>query len=165
MLAAPVRPRSVKLLVLCSATIFVGGALCSAAGAGGESGASATATDQPTPPERPSAKKPAGGEQSAARVEGGQVNGRWREGSRLVDQHGYFKVSNEHVTFISSDSKLRFDALENLAVERIARTIGDSPDQLEWSISGTITECRGSNYLLISQAVLKSKSSRARRTP
>lgn len=102
---------------------------------------------------------------AAPHIEGNQVNGRWREGSRLVNQLGNFKLSGEHVTFISTDGKLKLDALENLAVERVARTIGDSPDQLEWSISGVITECRGSNYLLVTQAVLKTKTARPRRTP
>ncbi len=100
---------------------------------------------------------------SSPHIEGGQVNGRWREGSRLIDQTGSFKLTGEHVTFISTDGKLKFDGLENLAIERVARTIGDSPDQLEWSISGLITEYRGSNYLLVTQAVLKTKAARARK--
>jgi hypothetical protein len=102
---------------------------------------------------------------SAPHIEGGQVNGRWREGSRLNDQVGAFKLTGDRVTFISSDGKLKFDGLENLAIERIARTIADSPDQLEWTISGLITEYRGSNYLLVTQAVLKTKATRARRAP
>ena len=108
---------------------------------------------------------PAADAVSPPHIEGGQVNGRWREGSRLIDQTGSFKLIGEHVVFISSDGKLKFDGLENLAVERIARTIGDSPDQLEWSISGLITEYRGANYLLVTQAVLKTKAARARRAP
>jgi hypothetical protein len=47
----------------------------------------------------------------------------------------------------------------------LTRTIGDSPDQLEWSISGVITEYRGANYLLVTQAVLKTKGTRSRRGP
>jgi hypothetical protein len=118
--------------------------------------------------ERPadSAPKPSATDSaSSPHIEGGQVNGRWREGSRLVDQMGSFKLAGDRVTFISSDGKLKFDGLENLAIERVARTIADSPDQLEWSISGLITEFRGSNYLLVTQAVLKTKAARARRAP
>ena len=63
------------------------------------------------------------------------------------DHVATLSASGRYVTFLSSDGKLKFDGLENLAIERIARTIGDSPDQLEWSISGTITEYRGANYL------------------
>jgi hypothetical protein len=110
-------------------------------------------------------KPPAADSASSPHIEGGQVNGRWREGSRLVDQMGSFKLAGDRVTFISSDGKLKFDGLENLAIERVARAIADSPDQLEWSISGLITEFRGSNYLLVTQAVLKTKAGRARRAP
>jgi hypothetical protein len=120
------------------------------------------AVDQGAPSAIKAAAADAG---SPPHIEGGQVNGRWREGSRLVDQAGSFKLAGEHVIFISSDGKLKFDGLENLAIERIARTIGDSPDQLEWSISGLVTEYRGANYLLVTQAVLKTKGARARRAP
>ncbi|HEV2971793.1 MAG TPA: hypothetical protein VGY55_17600 [Pirellulales bacterium] len=114
-----------------------------------------------SPPGKPGPADPA----AVPHIEGGQVNGRWREGSRLIDKLGYFKLTGDRATFISSDGKLKFDGLENLAIERIARTIGDSPDPLEWSISGIITEYRGANYLLVTQAVLKTKATRARRAP
>jgi hypothetical protein len=128
--------------------------------------ASAKATDaSPVGPRSSAAKPDAADPVNSPRIEGGQVSGRWREGSRLIDQLGYFKVAGDHVSFISSDGKLKFDGLENLAIERIARTIGDSPDQLEWSISGIITEYRGANYLLVTQAVLKTKAARSRRAP
>jgi hypothetical protein len=117
-------------------------------------------------PSRSPSGKPAQSDPAAApQIEGGQVNGRWREGSRLIDKLGYFKLTGDRATFVSSDGKLKFDGLENLAIERISRTIGDSPDPLEWSISGIITECRGANYLLVTQAVLKTKATRARRAP
>ncbi len=122
--------------------------------------------DSPAEKQADSAPKPSATDSaSSPRIEGGQVNGRWREGSRLVDQMGSFKLAGDRVTFISSDGKLKFDGLENLAIERVARAIADSPDQLEWSISGSITEFRGSNYLLVTQAVLKTKTARARRAP
>jgi len=124
---------------------------------------SASAADDAVPP-RQAAAAPTADQENKPRIEGGQVNGRWREGSRLIDQVGSFRVTGDHVTFTSSDGKLKFEGLENLAIERIARTIGDSPDQLEWTISGIITEYRGANYLLVTQAVLKTKSTRQRRT-
>jgi hypothetical protein len=132
----------------------------------------APAADDSSPPASGSTMERSSSHQAAAptadqdnkpRIEGGQVNGRWREGSRLIDQVGSFRVTGDHVTFTSSDGKLKFEGLENLAIERIARTIGDSPDQLEWTISGIITEYRGANYLLVTQAVLKTKATRPRR--
>jgi hypothetical protein len=120
--------------------------------------------DKSPPSARQATTASAADQEGKPRIEGGQVNGRWREGSRLIDQVGSFRVTGDHVTFASSDGKLKFEGLENLAIERIARTIGDSPDQLEWTISGIITEYRGANYLLVTQAVLKTKSTRPRRT-
>jgi hypothetical protein len=101
----------------------------------------------------------------AGHIEGGQTNGRWREGSRMVDQTGSFRHTGDRVTFVSSDGKLKFDCLENLCVERVARVISDSPDILQWCASGVITECAGSNYLLITQAILKAPSARQPRLP
>ncbi len=98
-------------------------------------------------------------------MEGGQAGSRWREGSRLVDQVGSFKLAGERATFVSTDGKLKFDCLENLCAERVMRTITDSPDPLQWSVCGVVTECRGSNYLLLTQAVLKSAGDRPRRLP
>jgi hypothetical protein len=65
--------------------------------------------------------------------------------------------------FYAADNR-RFTTLENLNLERVARVISDSPDTLEWTVSGTITEFQGANYLLLSRAVLKSKPQR-RSTP
>ena len=105
----------------------------------------------------------AGDAQTGPRIEGSQINGRWREGSRLVDQLGHFKSVGDRVTFVSTDGKLHFDCLENLGSERIGRTISDNPDQLEWSVCGVLTECHGTNYLLVTQAMLKTKAARTRR--
>jgi hypothetical protein len=103
---------------------------------------------------------PAGGH-----IEGGQTNGRWREGSRMIDMSGSFRHAGDRVTFLSADGKLKLDCLENLCMERVARMIGDSPDVLQWTASGTITECAGTNYLLLSQAMLKAQLSRQPRLP
>jgi hypothetical protein len=159
--------RSLKDLSLLSRAVLIAIGILSAATAltanEPSTSTSAKPTDVSVAGQRSAAEKPAGDSPGTPRIEGGQVSGRWREGSRLIDQLGYFKVTGEHVTFVSSDGKLKFDGLENLAIERIARTIGDSPDQLEWSISGVITEYRGANYLLVTQAVLKTKGTRSRR--
>jgi hypothetical protein len=119
--------------------------------------------DDPVPPTVPAAAaKPAA---DAPRIEGGQINGRWREGSKLNDQAGNFKLTGDRVTFVAVGGKLKFLCLENLCIERVSRVISDSPDQLEWSVSGVITEYRGANYLLATQAVLRTKSDRLRRSP
>lgn len=87
---------------------------------------------------------------------------RLREGTKLTDQLGYFKVQGDGLVFYTADGKRHFNALENLAMERVARLVSESPDSLEWSVNGVITEFRGANFLLLTQAVVKSKSSGSR---
>jgi len=82
---------------------------------------------------------------------------RIRQGARLVDQLGYFRTIGNRVTFFAADGR-RLVALENLLLERIARTIADDPDRLNWSVTGTITEFCGANYLLIGRAVVQGRS-------
>lgn len=48
--------------------------------------------------------------------------------------------------------------LENLNLERIARAITDNTEQLEWRVSGVLTEYGGANYLLVDRAILKSRA-------
>lgn len=85
---------------------------------------------------------------------------RLREGTQISDQSGFFKVTGDRATFVSADGKHRFVGLENLNLERIVRTIKDDVDPLEWNVDGLITEYRGLNYLLITRATLKTKSSK-----
>ena len=85
---------------------------------------------------------------------------RLREGTSLSDRAGYFKLTGDRLTFYSPDGTLRLGGLENLNLERIAKIVGESPEALEWVVSGTITEYQGTNYLLISRAVLKTKLKR-----
>jgi hypothetical protein len=103
--------------------------------------------------------------QHVPRIEGGQVNGHWREGTRLIDQPGQFKITGDRVSFISSDGSLRFECLENLCGQRIARMVADSPETLIWSVTGDLSEYRGVNFLLLTQAVLKPRSPRSAAAP
>ena len=95
-------------------------------------------------------------------AEGGQgtKSERLREGTKIVDQVGYFLTTGGSPKFYANDGKDQFEGLENLNLERISRTLGENPDRLMWSISGMITEYQGSNYLLIERAVLKTKNVR-----
>ena len=45
--------------------------------------------------------------------------------------------------------------LENLNLERVALANNKATNRQEWFVSGTVTEFRGVNYLLIEKAVLK----------
>ena len=83
---------------------------------------------------------------------------RLREGTLIEDQIGTFQITGDRATFYSADGQHRYVGLENLNLARIVGAVSDDPESREWSVSGTITEYRGSNYLLITRAVLKNKN-------
>ena len=80
---------------------------------------------------------------------------RLREGSRLNDVAGQFDFAGDRIAFFPADSKDSFRVLENLALERVSRILGEGRSKPEWSVSGVITEFRGVNYLLVTKAVIK----------
>ncbi len=80
---------------------------------------------------------------------------RVREGTELVDQIGSFQVLGERVVFVAERDSQRFVALENLNLERIARTLASHPYPLQWKVSGRITEFRGNNFILVERAIGK----------
>ena len=54
--------------------------------------------------------------------------------------------------------------LENLNLERISRAISNNPAQLEWMVSGEITEYRGANFLLVHRAILTTGSGMSKKS-
>ena len=80
---------------------------------------------------------------------------RMREGTELVEVLGYFRVLGDRVTFHSGEPARQFGGLPNLNLERIVRTVRDQTEPMMWSVSGTVTEFQGANYLLIQRARLK----------
>ncbi len=86
----------------------------------------------------------------------GKKKGLVREGTRVVEQLGYFQATGDRTTFLSADGETRILGLENLILERISRITEETPGKVEWTVSGTITEFRGNNFLLVTRAVLRS---------
>lgn len=84
-----------------------------------------------------------------------QPNLRVREGTEIVDQLGHFRITGGRVIFFTANGKRRYVGLENLNLERIVRTLADSPQPLQWRVTGTVTEYRGANFLLVRRAILK----------
>jgi hypothetical protein len=81
---------------------------------------------------------------------------RLREGTRLIDVVGSFQsVGGDSVSFSPGGNKDSFRVLENLALERVSRTLDENRGTRQWVVSGTITEYRGSNYLLLTKAVVQ----------
>lgn len=111
----------------------------------------------------PAAASPAApgpqGDELTREDEAQRAGQRLREGAKLVDQLGSFQLTSDRATFTTVDRQHKLEGLPNLNLERIVRTLRDHPDQLVWSVSGTVTEYQGANYILITRAVLKSKQS------
>jgi hypothetical protein len=78
-----------------------------------------------------------------------------REG-QSVELVGRLELSGDRATFFPIDKQPPLRVLENLALERVTRILGESTGEHQWLVSGVITEYRGANYLLISKAVQKS---------
>ena len=93
-----------------------------------------------------------------ANTERPSLDGQIREGSEIADQVGYFRATGDRVTFHLQDGKQRFVVLENLNLDRIARVIAEDAGRLSWSVTGTITEFRGANFLLVRRAVIQSRA-------
>jgi hypothetical protein len=82
---------------------------------------------------------------------------RLHEGGEIINQAGYFRTSGGRLAFESTDNTTRVIVLENRNLEQVAQTIADDASQLEWIVSGKISEYRGASFLLLSRAELKSR--------
>ena len=80
---------------------------------------------------------------------------RQREGTRLTDVSGRFELAGDRITFHPSSGRESFRLLENLALERVGQVLSESRAKQDWTVSGTLTEFRGANYLLLTKAVIK----------
>ncbi len=92
-------------------------------------------------------------------AEAEKTDKRIREGTK-IETTGYFRSTGDRVTFYSDEGKVRYRGLENLMLERIGQAIADNPGQLEWSVTGTVTEYRGANFILVMHATLKANAGR-----
>lgn len=82
---------------------------------------------------------------------------RLREGIELTDEIGEFQLAGERVRFRPRDQNLKLTVLENLALERVSRVLDETRTPPTWAVSGRVTEYHGTNFLLITRAVVKSK--------
>jgi len=83
---------------------------------------------------------------------------RAREGTQLAESAGQFSLVGDRVAFLPSDRERRIICLENLALERVAAVVRESPEAVDWTVSGTITEYQGVNYLLLGRAVQRARA-------
>jgi hypothetical protein len=93
------------------------------------------------------------------------TEGQVREGSELADQPGTFKMAGDRVVFFLAGGKQQLIGLENLNLERIVRVLADNTDPLEWFVTGSVTEFRGTNYLFVRRATFKNRGAGAGLAP
>lgn len=110
---------------------------------------------EPQSLESPVATTPASIDDREGEIKVSQL--RLREGSQIANVIGRFQRSGEALTFVDEDNR-ELGGLPNLNLERVLRMLKttDEPETVWWSVSGTVTEFSGRNYLLISRAVYKS---------
>jgi hypothetical protein len=80
---------------------------------------------------------------------------RLREGTRLKDVAGSFQTTGDRVAFHPDGKGESYRVLENLALQRIHEILDEGRGTLSWTVSGVVTEFRGSNYVLVTKAVVK----------
>ena len=87
---------------------------------------------------------------------GKKTSERLREGTRLIDVPGTFvSLGADNVTFAPTGGKDAYRVLENLALQRVSQQLDENRGPRQWIVSGLITEFRGSNYLLVTKAVVQ----------
>lgn len=102
------------------------------------------------------ATEPIASTRAAASDADEQRERRFREGTRLHNVVGRFRSTGDSLTFIDAENR-EIGGLPNLNLERVSRMLqgADEPESVTWSVSGTVTEFSGKNYLLISRAVFR----------
>lgn len=100
--------------------------------------------------------QPAAGEGAPADKRAAAATHRLREGE-TIEMTGKLELSGDRAIFHPGADHAPLRVLENLALERITRVLSETREEREWVVSGTITEYRGANYILIDRAVQRSR--------
>jgi len=82
---------------------------------------------------------------------------RLREGAEIVDAIGTFEWIGDRLSFVQDDGETVLKLLENRMMERVVQAQESSTGELVWVVSGTVTEYRGGNFLLMKHVVLTGK--------
>lgn len=75
-----------------------------------------------------------------------------REGGKLKGSIGEFMRFGDRIRFTIADANKKLTVLENLAAERVSDELEGARTSRRWRVSGTVTEFKGGNFLLISKA-------------
>jgi hypothetical protein len=111
-----------------------------------------TATDPATASRR---NLPVARPSSTRHPDNEKLGERLREGTRLTDVVGVFQTAGDRISFHPEGKSESYRVLENLSLERIDGYLGSARGTPTWTVSGTVTEFRGSNYLLVAKAIVR----------
>lgn len=75
-----------------------------------------------------------------------------REGSEVIRMLAKCRASGDKLLLEFRDSGRVMAALENLAAQRVLKAVVEDPSDVEWIVSGSVTEFNGRNYLYLKQA-------------
>jgi hypothetical protein len=109
----------------------------------------------------PAASEDQKGANRAAPEKSSEPKERRREGTKF-EGAGRFEITGDRVTFYPAEGQESFRVLENLALERVARVLGESREPRQWNVAGVFTEYQGGNYLLLSRAAVRQASKGAK---
>lgn len=81
-----------------------------------------------------------------------------REGTRVESRVCECRNDGNQLSIqFDSDGGRNLIALENLTAQRILQAASDDPSDKHWTITGTITEFQGRNYILLERVTRVSK--------
>ncbi len=72
-----------------------------------------------------------------------------REGSRVESKVMIVRSSGDNLMLETEDDKQGFEALENLALERVLQAVRADSSDKRWLVTGQVTEYRGRNFILL----------------
>ena len=83
-----------------------------------------------------------------------------REGTQIEGAAGEIRRGSSRFIFTQTGSRRELLLLENLALERLVRLVERSNRSISCYATGTVTEYRGVNYLLLERTVLDATGNR-----
>ena len=86
-----------------------------------------------------------------------QANLLHREGTTITGVAGQITRSGPRWLFTVGGQKKSYRLLENLALQRIVRSMTTDPTDRQWTLDGTYTEFGSDNFIMIRRAVRTSK--------
>ena len=80
-----------------------------------------------------------------------------REGTRIETQSAEVRQEADQLAVHLSGHSIPLIALETLAMQRVLLALIDDPADKKWTVTGTVTEFQGRNYILLERVTRATK--------